>query len=294
MNAEGGSIVNRCALRGNTENTSVFRFDAQEIVRCAGCGLCFATPMPSREEIRGRYSAEYFEGAYGASLDPESARDIGVDVFARIGQHRTGGRLLDVGCGAGEYLAAATARGWESFGVDVSPYAAGVAAKRPGVTVRTGFLDEAQFENDFFDAALMIHSLEHQTDPPAVLAELRRVLKPGGVLYISVPNINSGAAKRMGRSWPGLQPGRHFYFFTPSTLREMVTRAGFNVAGTDAFRGLIRGNNVDSLMGGRLGPALRGFVRRRFGGLIDAARRGAARLSEGDAVTLLALKPEDA
>lgn len=280
-----------CVLCGNSSSDKLLEFEAQSVLRCRSCGLCFWTDIPDEEEIKRRYGADYFEGEYSESVNPSESREVGAKIFVSLERYVKGGRLLDVGCGAGEYLAAAKARGWEPHGVDISAFAVRVAQQRPGVSARAGFLETVGFEDGFFDAAIMIHSIEHQVDPLKTLKELKRTLKPGGYALIATPNINSAEFKRLGKDWVGLQIGHHFYFFNKTTLRRICEAAGFEVLECEAPADIVSGAGVAKLVGDKTGVALRKIARKRLGWAIDLARKKASAVSEGESVILIARKP---
>ncbi|HUY27897.1 MAG TPA: class I SAM-dependent methyltransferase [Candidatus Binataceae bacterium] len=144
-----------------------------------------------------------------------------------------GGRLLDVGCGSGDFLLAMKSLGWEPHGVDFDPEAVR-SANRRGLNVELGSLGEHRYPADSFDAVTMIHSIEHVPDPLAVLSEARRVLKSGGQLSIATPNIRSVGHRLFGSNWAHLDPPRHLMLFTPEALSELARQAGFSRAKTVA------------------------------------------------------------
>lgn len=140
------------------------------------------------------------------------------------------GALLEVGCGAGMYLDLMRALGWKTVvGVDFSAKATGQARDVLGLEVHCGDLAEVGLEAERFDAVSLSHTLEHVPDPVAFLAEIRRVMKPGGRLAIVVPNMGSLCARVFGRFWLGLEPPRHVVDFTRDSLRLALERAGLVV-----------------------------------------------------------------
>ena len=138
------------------------------------------------------------------------------------------GRLLDVGCGRGDLAAAFAARGWRAAGVDPSAEAVALARAR-GVDARVGTLETAQFDDAPFDAVVMRHSLEHVPDPRADLGRIRELLRPGGLVAVSVPNFDSWERRRFGSAWFHLDLPRHRTHFGPRALRVALDGAGFDV-----------------------------------------------------------------
>ena len=149
----------------------------------------------------------------------------------RLPQGSAAGRALEIGCGGGAYLLALREQGWEVHGVELSPDLAQHAREELGFDVRTGSAETAlvEFPDDHFDLVAMWHVIEHLSDPSAVLAEIRRVLKPGGRLIMELPNF-AGLSRFVLRTyWMALDLPRHLYHFTPETLQAMLARAGLRV-----------------------------------------------------------------
>lgn len=137
-----------------------------------------------------------------------------------------GGKLLDVGCGTGLYLYGFRRLGWESYGVEVSRHAAKMASCTLGLKVFQGTLEEAAFPDAYFDVVTLLHVLEHLPKPVGSLGEVRRVLKPGGLLVMALPNLRSLAAFLFRSYWRGWEVPRHLGHFTPATLRHLFEVVG--------------------------------------------------------------------
>ena len=139
------------------------------------------------------------------------------------------GRLLDVGCGNGIFLATMKELGWEVAGVEPDRQAARVAREQFGLNVHVGTLEEAGFADGTFDAITMSHVVEHLADPISALRECWRVLRKGGRLVVTTPNIESLGHRLYGKAWIGLDPPRHLFLFSPPTLRTCIERSGLQV-----------------------------------------------------------------
>jgi 2-polyprenyl-3-methyl-5-hydroxy-6-metoxy-1,4-benzoquinol methylase len=141
-----------------------------------------------------------------------------------------GGKLLDLGCGNGRFLALMRDAGWEVRGVEPDPAAAAkIAQQQFGIPVIVGTLEDAGFPGESFDAITLSHVVEHVHDPIALLSECRRVLKPEGRAVIVTPNLRSLGHQKFGSSWRGLEPPRHLLIFSLTALRVCCEMAGLRV-----------------------------------------------------------------
>jgi SAM-dependent methyltransferase len=147
-------------------------------------------------------------------------------------EQETPGRLLDVGCGRGDLGAALVAQGWCVAGVDPSSEAVAFARAR-GVDAQAGTLERVEYEDESFDAVVMRHSLEHVPDPIADLRRIHRLLKPGGLLLLALPNFDSWERHRFGSAWFHLDLPRHRTHFGPGSLRLALEKSGFEVVTTE-------------------------------------------------------------
>ncbi len=150
------------------------------------------------------------------------------DVDAEIRRLRAvpGGRLLDVGCGSGDWLVQMRNLGWQGDGVDFDANAV-ASAREKGLNVNLGTLESQQIPEGSYDAITLNHVIEHVPDALGLLRECRRVLKPGGTIALATPNAASWGHSYFKENWRGLEPPRHLQVFTPASLRKILGQAGF-------------------------------------------------------------------
>jgi 2-polyprenyl-3-methyl-5-hydroxy-6-metoxy-1,4-benzoquinol methylase len=139
------------------------------------------------------------------------------------------GKLLDVGCGNGEFLTIMRDAGWNVSGVEPDPAAAKIARNMHGILVTTGNLGDAKLPANSFDAITLSHVIEHVYDPVGLLRECRRVLTQDGKLIMTTPNVAGQGHQTFQKSWVALDPPRHLYLFSPSTLQTCCDKAGLTV-----------------------------------------------------------------
>jgi 2-polyprenyl-3-methyl-5-hydroxy-6-metoxy-1,4-benzoquinol methylase len=205
------------------------------------------TPSPSAEELKAFYAGEYFQASHGTYAQAYSETEIEHRgllarlMLAAIEEAKgpaIGGNLLEIGCGEGWFLAAADDAGYAVQGLDFSQ--AGLARFHPQ------FLDRARFGDAFkildgliaagerHDVCVMEHVLEHVVDPEGLLTRLPRLLNPGGVVAITVPNdfsplqLAARASGAIGRDF-WLAPPQHLNYFNAANLGPLLERMGFAV-----------------------------------------------------------------
>jgi len=248
---------------------SRFDYGAWDVAHCRRCGLGFARPLLSDEELRAIYTEEYFDGRFTETQnylengDNRPLWDVTLDWIER----RTGrGRLLDVGCGCGFFLRSAAEHGWEATGFDASAWAADHVRTTYGLNAYTGTLDGVPLPVGHFDVITLWSTLEHVTDPITTLQQVRGFLRPGGMVCIGVPNYRGWSVKLKGAKESNFKR-EHLYYFSGRSLRRALTDAGFE----HAQRMLIFGGGASSTAG-----SLAQYLLRRFGvsnQLMLAARR---------------------
>ena len=136
------------------------------------------------------------------------------------------GRLLDVGCGNGEFLRFARRYGWNVVGVDFDESAV-AEARSDGLDVRTGSIDIID-NTERFDFISLSHVIEHVYDPVELIQECYALLNDGGTLWLETPNIESFGYALYKSNWRGLEPPRHIMLFNISILSEILLKAGFS------------------------------------------------------------------
>ena len=136
------------------------------------------------------------------------------------------GRLLDVGCGNGAFLKLAQKAGWSVHGIDFDPIAV-AEARNGGLDIYLGSTDQLTGQEQTYDWITCSHVLEHVHDPLKLLQSMQRLLRPGGILWLQTPNIDSIGHKIHRENWIGVDPPRHLTLMTLQTLRHSLEGAGF-------------------------------------------------------------------
>jgi SAM-dependent methyltransferase len=292
---------------------------------CAACGLERLSPRPTPSEIGRYYPDTYY--AYHADetgRPPSLADRIKRLTYQSFYAHRTERaawvgrfrwlfmaalyplrhksvlafaqpevrRVFEFGAATGNDLVEFRSAGWEVAGCEPSAQACAVAARR-GITLQNCSAEDAELPRDFFSCIYMNNVFEHLHDPPSVLRKCYDALIGGGLLILVVPNHASWSARIFGSSWPGYDPPRHLWGFSPRPIRKLLEASGFRVEcvnhrfssrwcwmGSIERRGPLPGP-----------PRLQRLAARMLPVLLTPAGMLAAGLRHGDFLRVVACKP---
>jgi 2-polyprenyl-3-methyl-5-hydroxy-6-metoxy-1,4-benzoquinol methylase len=210
--------------------------------RCESCGHVFMNPQFSAEQITELYrdrntddlTAIYSRIAASPSVIAEYDRKLALLEDALPGR----GRLLDFACGSGAFFERAQQRGWDAHGTELGEWARHAAARRQLQNLHVGTLSDLAFPSSSFDVVYAAQVFEHLPHPAEELAEIRRILRPNGVLYVDVPNYRTLSIVLGRDDFMLNEPPQHVNYFSPATLRDMLTRNGFDVTKVASGGGL--------------------------------------------------------
>lgn len=275
--------------------------------RCVGCGSAYLDPRPTEDSIllaygdyfthadaagrsavrfrrlRDSLANGYLNARYGTRLRPASRLGSGlVPLFPlrraktdrevrHLVRPATGGTVLDVGCGNGDFLFGAQRAGWRALGVDLDPQAV-ASCRREGLSASQGTIETVDIPPGSLDAVTFAHVIEHLHHPRRALVRAHELLRPGGFLWLATPNVASAGHERFGKEWLGLDPPRHLAVFTRRALEQAVSDAGFEIVArpTPSFTSWIYGRSARLAGGGRPSAAMR--LRTHFADAIALVR----------------------
>jgi 2-polyprenyl-3-methyl-5-hydroxy-6-metoxy-1,4-benzoquinol methylase len=224
-----------CPLCGASQDVPLFVKQGFQFVRCASCGLVYVNPQLDESVVVDQYRSAGTSDLWFDVLT--SARQQELDrakfsyILDRLEPYEDGGRLLDVGCSIGLFLDLARQRGWHGTGLELASRAREYARTTFELEVLDVPLAEAGFADGTFDAVTLLSVLEHANDPRALLTDCARVLRPGGALYVVVPNVESLACRVLREHARTFDGRNHLVYFSRSTLTAMLERTGFTVCG---------------------------------------------------------------
>lgn len=203
-----------------------------ECNQCKNCELIFLNPMLTVEELGPYYPNETYYSFYEIpkknKLKDFILRLLCVNFPTHDPIFRNSGRLLDIGCGNGYNMIQYKENGWEVAGIEPSLIAADTGNKM-NLNIFCGTLIEAKYPNNHFDYIRSNHSFEHINNPNETLQEIYRILKPGGKLFIGVPNIDGLVSKIAKSYWYYLGLPVHTYNYSPKTLSSIIEKNNLKV-----------------------------------------------------------------
>jgi 2-polyprenyl-3-methyl-5-hydroxy-6-metoxy-1,4-benzoquinol methylase len=223
-------VARACPTCGSSDARHELDKDHMRIVRCSACDLVYVSPA---------FDDEHYKTVYASQEYQDIVRELGINSHdyrvQRFGRERvelmtphlprTPPRYLDVGCSTGFVVEAARDAGWEAAGTDLNPSAIEFGRGR-GLDLRAVALEDAGIAPGTLDAVSLFDVLEHLIDPVPVLRACTRLLAPGGIIFLYVPNYDSASRLLMGKDAHFIWPTHHLNYYTPVTIRDLMTRQG--------------------------------------------------------------------
>ena len=225
-------LVDSCPLCNSKRLHYVFSFQSYRVVRCDDCNLMLMNPQPSAAELKQIYTSGYFLGddtPEGREQVSQMKRATARIYLRQIGRYRGAhtGRLLEIGCGQGEFLVEAQALGYDVTGVEISPAAAKIAARKIGAgRVVCGEVESVALGEGQFDVCVLSDVIEHIREPFVFMSTILKLLRSNGVVFIATPTLSSWSARLLGENWMEFKP-EHLFYFDDNTIQHALHRAGF-------------------------------------------------------------------
>ena len=209
------------------------RHEKYTLVRCPGCALVWLSDPPPPSEMYRHYT-EAYDKLISASGQNSPHRWQARQ--SALKPHKQSGALLDMGCSSGAFLESMKGPSWKLHGIEMSEDSAKIAEAKTGAQVFVGQILDAPFPAESFEAITCFDVLEHLYEPRQVFAKVGEWLKPGGIFYVLVPNIDSAEARAFGSYWHGLELPRHLFHYSPDSLKFLAKSAGLGEVSIETRR----------------------------------------------------------
>jgi 2-polyprenyl-3-methyl-5-hydroxy-6-metoxy-1,4-benzoquinol methylase len=201
------------------------RSELYRLMRCSKCTCIWVADPPTPEEMARHYDEDYHRAISAAGEGSAELR--WVNQRNAIFRHKSGGAILDIGCSSGGFLSTMKPPAWTRFGIEMEASTAERCRKNTGAEVFTGDAFDAPFPPNSFDVVTTLDVLEHVYQPREFLAKIYQWLKPGGIYYTMLPNIDAWEARLLGSYWYGLELPRHLFHFSPRSLSALAKSSNF-------------------------------------------------------------------
>ncbi len=221
----------RCILCHSTEFRAIHTRNQWSYLRCLKCGLVSLHPRPTREALMKSYD-DYLPSS------PEEIRRwdmmmkpivrVSADLIESTVKHGKG-RILDIGCGYGFFLGEMKSRGWSTEGVEISRTGTAYAYDKWRVPVHSRPLEDLGFPGETFDVVTLFYVIEHVLDPVGLLAEVSRILRPGGLVFLRWPH-STPIVQVLGpfsTLFDLYHTPYHLHDFSPQTIKSLLMQGGF-------------------------------------------------------------------
>lgn len=212
---------------GSKSGRGILRKQGYTIVQCKECHFAILKKYPKLGSLRSLYSHNYFKDKIEEDHLADSQHKYNlVSKYFR----REKPRILDFGCGTGNFAKICKNRGNVIYGYDLSEYAASYIKKKYGIPAKSGKLHKEIYSKSYFDSICLFDVIEHMPNFRKATEIFCHWLKPGGYLILTTPNIESWDARLLGPRWYGFTKiPEHINYFSPTSIKMLLEENGFKI-----------------------------------------------------------------
>lgn len=226
---QAGKAPPVCPVCPGGEQAFYTRFNDYDTYSCGGCGTVYAHPLPTNADLAAMYEDSY-NGAtsgYFAKVDKKMRRARGR--VRALKKFQSAGRFLDVGCNGGFVVEAAREAGYDAWGVEVDGVSLEYARDHyPDNGYHHGLVEDFHPDQGF-DVIYSSEVIEHVPDVRAFMTAVARLMNPGGIVYLTTPDISHWRRPKDLSKWDGFCPPVHVTYFNPASMRLLLESLGLEV-----------------------------------------------------------------
>lgn len=211
-----------CLITGTEDLFPLEGYEKNYLVKSKSSGFVFCSKIPTEEELFNHYNNYPIGYGVDSAITTSRINEV-LDVFEKFRQTN---KMLDVGCGPGLFLIEAQKRGWEVYGTEFTDNQLAYLNNK-GINTLKGKLSNDSFENELFDVIISSEVIEHINNPVEEMQQFHRLLRKGGLVYITTPNFNALERYLLKGDYDIIEYPEHLCYYTPKTIDLLLTNTGF-------------------------------------------------------------------
>ena len=210
-------LLHSTCLKCSSENLKELEdYTNVGLVKCSNCSFVFSQWVPTKKELVEYYASDYDRTKYFSPITEKRYYEL-LDKFEK---YKSTNRILDIGSGCGFFLQTAQKRGWEVFGTEIAPSATD-NCKDLNINMSYGDINTIGFPENYFDVVVHIEVIEHINNPNEYVSEIHKILRPGGITYLTTPNFNAIHRFRLKEKYDVISYPNHLCYYTSKTLKDL-------------------------------------------------------------------------
>lgn len=216
------NIYHKKCLLCNSDNLKMLKkYISAHLCKCNECKFIFSKKIPSSNDL-----IKYYDG-YGRS---DYLSDVTIKrynhLLDKFEKYRKTNKLIDIGCGIGYFLEVAKKRGWDVYGTEFTEEAVQICETK-GIKMKMGYLNPSNYIKDEFDIVTSFEVLEHINNPREEIENFKKILRTGGLVYLTTPNFNSILRYKLQNNYDVINYPEHLSYYTNRTLNYLFEMSEF-------------------------------------------------------------------